>query len=220
MRLFDFYEDSPTKEKTRGAILNAAYTLFSERGVEAVSMKEIADKAGLTTRNLYRYYASQDLLLVDTAYQVLMDDQNMIFTDGKWHGSGFEKVSAYLNRMAEKFMSGQEHLKLMKFIMYFDLFIATLPETNPAFIKYTRDYVKHIQNQNEVLLLKAYEEGLGDGSIAIQGTEPSVMAEYLVQSTLSVIMRTTIKEHENKAINKDLVYEHIKVLEAYLRKEN
>jgi AcrR family transcriptional regulator len=56
---------SPRKAKGQGAerreeILDAALALFSEKGVHAVSTRQIAEKAGISQPALYAYFATKD----------------------------------------------------------------------------------------------------------------------------------------------------------------
>ena len=44
---------------TRDRIVEAALRLFSERGTTAVSMRELADAAGVTVPGLYYHFASK-----------------------------------------------------------------------------------------------------------------------------------------------------------------
>ena len=43
-------------------ILNSAFKLFSERGFDGVSIRDIAADAGLTNPALYRHYPSKEAL--------------------------------------------------------------------------------------------------------------------------------------------------------------
>ena len=47
------------KVSVQNKILDAALTLFSQKGYQATSMPEIAAQAGITAGNIYRYYASK-----------------------------------------------------------------------------------------------------------------------------------------------------------------
>lgn len=56
---------SPRKPKGQGAerreeILDAALSLFSQRGVQAVSTRQIAERAGISQPALYAYFATKD----------------------------------------------------------------------------------------------------------------------------------------------------------------
>jgi AcrR family transcriptional regulator len=52
-----------TTVDTRAEIRVAALELFSERGVDATSLREIAERIGITKAALYYHYASKDALL-------------------------------------------------------------------------------------------------------------------------------------------------------------
>ncbi len=49
----------------RGGILAAARDQFALRGFESTTMRDIADAAGLTASNLYRYFESKDSILLE-----------------------------------------------------------------------------------------------------------------------------------------------------------
>jgi len=51
------------REKLRASIIDAARTLFVERGIEAVSMREIAKKINYSATTLYHHFADKDALL-------------------------------------------------------------------------------------------------------------------------------------------------------------
>jgi AcrR family transcriptional regulator len=51
--------DTGTAVPTRERIVDAALRLFSERGTTAVSMREVADAAGVTVPGLYYHFASK-----------------------------------------------------------------------------------------------------------------------------------------------------------------
>lgn len=54
-------------EATRTAILDAAVDLFLERQSDGFSVQEVADRAGLTHRTVYRYFPTRQELLGATA---------------------------------------------------------------------------------------------------------------------------------------------------------
>ena len=51
------------REKLRTLILDAARSLFAERGIEAVSMREIAKKINYSATTLYHHFADKEALL-------------------------------------------------------------------------------------------------------------------------------------------------------------
>jgi AcrR family transcriptional regulator len=51
--------------KTRAAIIEAALTLFRERGYEAATMRAIAERAGVSAGNAYYYFSSKEELILE-----------------------------------------------------------------------------------------------------------------------------------------------------------
>jgi len=65
-------------DATRGVILEAAVDLFMERQSDGFSVQEVADRAGLTHRTVYRYFPTRQELLGATAERLapaLVDEQ-------------------------------------------------------------------------------------------------------------------------------------------------
>lgn len=55
------YTDGLTKgERTRQAVMDAAYSLFLEKGFSATSMRQIAERAGLALGGIYNHFSSKD----------------------------------------------------------------------------------------------------------------------------------------------------------------
>jgi AcrR family transcriptional regulator len=55
----------PKSEETRARIVNAALSSFRERGFEAATMRDIAEKAGVATGAAYYYFPSKDAIVMD-----------------------------------------------------------------------------------------------------------------------------------------------------------
>ncbi|MFT4264508.1 MAG: TetR family transcriptional regulator [Nocardioides sp.] len=51
--------------RTREAILDAALALFEERGFDAATMEEIAERAEVSASTLYRYFPTKETLLTE-----------------------------------------------------------------------------------------------------------------------------------------------------------
>jgi AcrR family transcriptional regulator len=53
-----------TGVSARERILDAAYDLFSQRGIRAVGVNEVIERAGVATATLYRHFPSKDQLVL------------------------------------------------------------------------------------------------------------------------------------------------------------
>jgi len=53
------------KQRTRRALGDAAITLFTEHGYDAVTMADVATLAGVSRRTAFRYFASKDELVME-----------------------------------------------------------------------------------------------------------------------------------------------------------
>jgi AcrR family transcriptional regulator len=56
-------EATERQGQRRGQVLDAARSQFALRGFEATTMRDIADAAGITASNLYRYFESKDSMI-------------------------------------------------------------------------------------------------------------------------------------------------------------
>jgi len=57
-------EAAETGASPRERILDAAYELFSRRGIQAVGVNEVTERAGVATATLYRHFPSKDKLVL------------------------------------------------------------------------------------------------------------------------------------------------------------
>ena len=85
-------DDSPAKRE----ILRAALTLFSERGLAATSIRDIADESGYTNPALYRHFAGKDELAL-YLFEICHARVYGICADALASRDGFaEKLNAYV----------------------------------------------------------------------------------------------------------------------------
>jgi AcrR family transcriptional regulator len=57
-------EAAAVGSSARERILDAAYELFSRRGIQAVGVNEVIERAGVATATLYRHFPSKDKLVL------------------------------------------------------------------------------------------------------------------------------------------------------------
>lgn len=95
-------ERQEQKDQRREDILSAAEELFLEKGLENVSMKEIAEKAHISKMTLYRYFASRDPIAIEIAVKMLTDIHSS-FQNKPIQDSGADPVVVAIIRMIDEF---------------------------------------------------------------------------------------------------------------------
>ncbi len=91
----------PRSEKTRRAILKAAFRLLKQDGFDGVSMQQIAAEAAVSTATLYRWWDSKQAILLD-AY---LETTRKVLPYGK-RGSPLARLRKYTMRIATFLKSG------------------------------------------------------------------------------------------------------------------
>ncbi len=66
------------KEEVKKAIIQSAATLFSEKGVDAVSLRMIADHAGVNHGLIHRHFGSKEMLRRETQEKLSADVRSEI----------------------------------------------------------------------------------------------------------------------------------------------
>ncbi|MBI9040708.1 TetR/AcrR family transcriptional regulator [Lutibacter sp.] len=82
---------------TETSILNAAKTIFQQKGMDGARMQEIADEAGINKALLHYYYRSKQLLfeaVFKSAFSLLAPQMNKILNDDS---SIFDKIKNFSN---------------------------------------------------------------------------------------------------------------------------
>ncbi len=77
--------DAPGEETTKERIFSVAIDLFAQKGFDAVSLREIAEAAGIRKATLYYYFTSKDQML-ENIFEYMMGRWEMSKA-GKWSDS-------------------------------------------------------------------------------------------------------------------------------------
>jgi AcrR family transcriptional regulator len=100
----------PRSEKTRKAILKAAFRLLKQDGFDGVSTQQIALEVGVSTATLYRWWDNKQAILLEAYLETTRD----ILPRGK-RGSPLARLRTYTLRIAQflKSANGSVFLRLL-----------------------------------------------------------------------------------------------------------
>lgn len=101
------------RRSMRSEIVQAASTLFAERGLNAVSLKDVAEKAGIRHTSMYRIFKDKDDLFDAVLTHVLEEMTSggrVIFNSG---ATAQEVVKAVVHRSLYHSVVGSMHRKLL-----------------------------------------------------------------------------------------------------------
>jgi AcrR family transcriptional regulator len=85
-------QPAETEHSARERILDASYELFSQRGIRAVGVNEVIERAGVATATLYRHFPSKDHLVL--AFLEMREQRwthDLVETEAQRRGSDPEK---------------------------------------------------------------------------------------------------------------------------------
>jgi len=105
-------ENSAEGVDTRTRIQQVALELFTERGYEATSLREIAERLGVTKAALYYHFRTKDEIV-----QSIIDDQvsslDALIAWGQEQPRSLETRREFVRRYADLLQGGQ-HIKVMR----------------------------------------------------------------------------------------------------------
>ncbi|GIG71093.1 TetR/AcrR family transcriptional regulator [Phytomonospora endophytica] len=147
-------------EERRQDILEAALTLFAERGYRGASLATIAEKAGLTQQGLLHYFPSKERLLTEVLR--LRDERDMAATG---------TADTTLDALARIVELNQERRGMVQ--SYTVLSADSVTEGHPA-----RDFFTERYERLRLELAKVVRAELGDSPRA--GMTPETAATLLI----------------------------------------
>ena len=156
----------------REFMLSEGFRLFSEKGIESVSMQEVANACGLGIATLYRYYNTKlDLVLaIGTRQweQYFAEVEELRSAKHPETLTAAQHLDFYLNFYIDMY---KEHKALLRFNQNFNNFVRSEGATKEQLAP----YVAAISNMR-VPFHGLYEQGKRDGTIRTDISEDKLFA--------------------------------------------
>lgn len=154
-------------------IVECAFGLFAENGIENISMSEIASQAEIGVASLYRYFQTKEDLAIEAAVYAWDVEAKIfedVFTSDEYMNlSGFEQIQNLLETFQEAVVSQRS---FFSFIYYFDSFITKGKVTAEKLAPY-----EEIVGRINSLAIDAFKKGVEDGSIAFEKSKNTVVSK-------------------------------------------
>ena len=156
------------REERRGQILDAALTVFSQKGYHATNVSDVAAQAGVSQGTIYWYFESKEELFTAAMLSVFTDLGQETVASLEAYETASEKLRA-LGRRMEGFVDGLEGILVM-FLGYW--------ASSPSRDQVGQFWIDLLVDFKD-LVVSIIEEGVGNGEFR------SVDAEALVWALMS-----------------------------------
>ena len=93
---------SPTQAATRRRLLDAARELATQGGYDAVNMRRVAERAGLSAPAAYQYFSSKDQILVDLLVDLVGETTAAVQTRPSRGRAALDRTVATLRRAVQR----------------------------------------------------------------------------------------------------------------------
>lgn len=155
----------------REAMLEHGFRLFSEKGIEAVTMLEVSRACCLGIATLYRYYKTKLALVIDISVkqwgrfvETVQTERNRRDADSM---TAAEELRFYMDLFVELY---REHKDLLRFSLYFNEYVLRGTPEQELLQPYM-DVIESFVGMFHVI----YEKGQRDGTIRTELPEEKML---------------------------------------------
>ncbi|MCW2936964.1 MAG: putative TetR family transcriptional regulator [Actinomycetia bacterium] len=175
-----------------GMILDVARTQFAQRGFEATTMRDIADAAGLSAGNLYRYFGSKDAMVTAILSEFsdrLLAAYQEVLTIGTSAVESLEAICLLLDQAGREFSREIDMLKGNGKVLSLDV----------------ASHYRHGARARYALLVSLIENGVATGEVRRAG-EAALVAScvreimWAPMRSLAPISPARVREFIRRAI--------------------
>lgn len=165
-------------------ILEAAMTLFCEKGLEETSIDEIAGRAGVGSATIYRYYETKAQLAIQSGveYWKKIAQQYLNLTEIKGYSdmTGLKQLECIMDALVMIF---EKERGFLKYLQEFEVFVR----------RYEIDMERLAAYEESIMSLKprvtdALEKGLQDGTLSFEWS-PNEVCYSLAHTAFGVMKR-------------------------------
>ena len=177
------------KDAKSDYIIKVAKDLFLEKGINSVTIKDVALKAEMGEVTIYRYFSKKENLVVQAAIALEQEVFSKYFSVDH-NLSGYVQIERFYNSFLDVFNNMKNYFR---FVHDFD----SLVVSNHLKVE---EYEKNIYNYYQVFM-EAYNKGLEDGSVK-KLVDPNLFYMATSHSILSLCVKMAsddvlVQDHNN-----------------------
>jgi AcrR family transcriptional regulator len=161
---------SPTQAATRRRLLDAARELAREGGYDAVGMRQVAERAGLSGPTAYQYFSSKDHLLVDAMVERVGNTTEAVTARPSRERDPVGRAMATLRRVMQRV---QEEPNL--YIAMTRAYISGVPE------------VRHARDEMETTMREWVDAALGSTDLPDRSAVVSILESVLFAGMVGMV---------------------------------
>lgn len=199
-------EQEEVREGRITSVLQCCFGLFSEKGIESISMNEIAKHSEIGVASLYRYFETKEELVVATglyAWSIEFEILKKVLSSVDEKANGFEKLKFLLESFSEFFSSNGP---FFRFIYYFDAFV----KREKISQKSLQLYESRIMDV-QYLVERIIREGREDGSITFGGGKNSDLQSYSDEEIYFTVMHSIFSLMQKLSLAGDMLQIDLKI---------
>lgn len=189
------------KDSRIQSIIECSFGLFSENGIENISMNDIASAAKIGVASLYRYFQTKEELAIEVAIYAWKLEKsvfNEVFSSAHYAAlSGFDQLRELLEVFEDAMVSQRS---FFGFIYYFDSFIKKEKVSGERLSEYERTI-----SETNLIVVNALEKGIADGSISFTGSKNEVLARASVGEMFTTMMHSLFCLAQKLSISGELL---------------
>ena len=156
----------------RQAFLDAAFDLFSEKGIESVTLEAIAKKSGYGIATLYRHFTNKVNLVVELAAQkwenYIASNNASVSADTIAAWTGAEYLRFYLDSFLDLY---RNHKDMLRFNYELNSFLRKAEHDTEQMKSYSS-----MVEMLDVSFHELYERGMKDGTLNKQNPEKTMFS--------------------------------------------
>lgn len=168
----DYVAGKAWKQEKYDHILEASFSVFAQKGIESVSLPEVAEAAGVGRVTLFRYFPTKTDLVVAIAtrkWQEFIEWHNSLLTSEKTQNlTGAEYLKFFLDSFLELY---RNHKDILRFNYDFNSFVRSAEWTDEQKQPYLQ-MVDALSRQFHDL----YERGMRDGTLNAEIPEQTMFS--------------------------------------------